>query len=768
MSWRNATSSTVTSDPAETRVSRRGARTLTIAVYAALTAALLPVLNVVEPSGWLFGALVLAAAILTAGYFARRIGVPAIAVSLIEIVLWALFMSGAFFSNTALLWVVPTPATLEALPAVLAAAQDEIIQGAAPLEPSLALSVLIVGAMGLLAIIIDHVVITARMPLLASVGLIAVSLIPAIIVSDEADVMSFIYLAAAILFLLRAETRSREKPAEQQAERTAGVPATAMGIAAIAVVVAVAASPLLPEPTVRVGSGFGAGPGIDASLSLGDDLRQPDPIEVIRYQSNASSPPYLRATTLSQFDGAVWEPDPLRTVPLESSSGLVELNVDEDVLIAPSETSVSVVNLVSYWLPIPWAATAVTGLEGAWSAVPANRTVVSQSATTQGQQYAVSSLAARPTREQIRAMDAALSPRIDDATVALPDELPPIIGELAIEVTEGTTNDYDALIALQRWFRGGEFRYSLDAPVEDGFDGSGADAVAQFLEVREGYCVHFAAAFTMMARTLDMPTRIVVGYLPGNVTGEIEDGEPVYSVMSDTLHSWPEVYFEGVGWVGFEPTAGLGTPTAFAPESFTPGASDNSLTAQPEDRPTATSTPGADLQDLNVPLDGASGVIRDAETNFYPMFGAILLVLVALTAPAIIRAARQRSLTRSANDGDALAAWATVQNTAIDLGISVPGAETPRAFAARLVSEHGASRDAMQTLVYAIEHASYSGTIGRNYGLTDAAAAAAVEASASLFTHVAASRRILAVVVPRSLLVRPGSVYAGATGLRQE
>ena len=46
------------------------------------------------------------------------------------------------------------------------------------------------------------------------------------------------------------------------------------------------------------------------------------------------------------------------------------------------------------------------------------------------------------------------------------------------------------------------FNYSLDAPVEDGFDGSGAEAVAQFLEVREGYCVHFASAFALMARTL--------------------------------------------------------------------------------------------------------------------------------------------------------------------------------------------------------------------------------------------------------------------------
>lgn len=767
MSWRSGldTSTASIAEETDARVRRRGARTLTLAVFAALVAALIPVMRVVEPGDWLVGSVVLAGLILTAGYFARLARLRAIVVTLIEVAVWALFVTWIFFRSTALLWIIPTPETLGAIPALLADANTEIVQGAAPIDSSVAVSALIVGAMGVLAIIVDHVVITARMPLLASVGLIAVSLIPAIVVDAEADVMSFIYLAAAILFLLRAETRSRETPAEQSAERSAGVPATAMGIAAIAVVVAVAASPMLPEPAMRPSSSIGAGPSISASLKLGDDLRRPEPVEVLQYTSTASSPPYLRATTLSRFDGSVWQPDPLRTVPLESTYGLNPLEVADDVRVDEYATSVSVVNLASYWLPVPWAATGVTGLEGEWSAVAANRTVVSQSVTTQGQNYDVASLAVKPSREQIRAMDAESDERIGDETLALPTEIPEVIGELATEVTEGTTNDYDALIALQRWFRGGEFRYSLDAPVEDGFDGTGAEAVAQFLEVREGYCIHFASAFALMARTLDMPSRIVVGYLPGDANGEIEDGEPVYSVSSDTLHSWPEVYFQGVGWVGFEPTASLGTPTSFLPESFTPGAADNNSANQPSNIPSPTTTPGVNPQDPNAPLEGASGVIRDAEVNLFPMLGTVFVILLLLVTPAIARVVRQRGLNQAAIDGDARAAWSIVQNTAIDVGVAVPGAETPRMFAERLVRDHGASADAMRVLVQAIEHASYSGARGPNYGLGEAAAQAASEATASLFRGVPASRRLLAVVAPRSLLVRPGSVYAASAGV---
>ena len=235
--------------PSDERPARRGADlTLTIGVLVAVFASLLPLMRVVRPSSWLLGAIVLSVAILAAGFIARRYRLPALAVTLIEASVWVVFMMLVFLRDTALLWVIPTPETVRALPGLLSLAGEEIALGAAPLDASLALSMLIVGGTGLLTIVVDHVVLTARMPLLAAIGLIAVSLIPSIAVPGEVDVMAFVLLAAAILFLMRTDTRSREEPTDREATRTAGVPATALGIGAIAVVVALVAAPMLPQP----------------------------------------------------------------------------------------------------------------------------------------------------------------------------------------------------------------------------------------------------------------------------------------------------------------------------------------------------------------------------------------------------------------------------------------------------------------------------------------------------------------------------------------
>ncbi|WP_164861887.1 transglutaminase family protein, partial [Microbacterium sp. CPCC 204701] len=366
-----------------------------------------------------------------------------------------------------------------------------------------------------------------------------------------------------------------------------------IGIGAIAVVVAVVATPMLPQPVARAGAGVGPGPGIDATLQLGDDLRRPQEIEVMRLRTDSPTVPYLRATTLSRFDGGVWEPDRAQSVSVESERALGGIAVDPEIRVTEYLSNLEVVNLASPWAPVPYPAIEVTGLEGTWGAMPYNRTVMSRSGSTQGQDYDVRYAVARPSLEQARAATAS-GGQVRDETTQLPADVPPVIGELAAEVTAGATNDYDRLVALQRWFRGGEFQYSLDAPVEAGFDGSGAEAVAQFLDVREGYCVHFASAFALMARTLHMPSRIVVGYLPGEPTTESVDGQPVYTVSSSQLHAWPEVYFSGIGWISFEPTSGLGVPTSFSPASTTPGQLGEVDPAAPRSTPTPTAPLGSD------------------------------------------------------------------------------------------------------------------------------------------------------------------------------
>jgi transglutaminase-like putative cysteine protease len=717
-------------------------------------------MRVVRPTGWLVGTLVVLVAILGTGYVARRFRLPAVAVSLLEAAVWVVFVTAVFFRDTAFLLVVPTVDTARALPDLVSAAGEEIALGVAPVVPGAPLSLLIVAATGLLAIVIDHVVLTARMPLLAGVGLIAVSLIPAIAVPAEVDVVAFALLAAAILFLMRTETRSREEPYSRDATRSAGVPATALGIGAIAVVVALVATPLLPQPAIRPGSGgLGPGPGIDATLQLGDDLRRPREVEVLQMRSDAPAPPYLRATTLTQFDGAVWEPDEGRTLPLDNEEALTPLPVDADIPVTEYSTTVEIRNLSSTWLPVSYPAVGIEGLDGVWGALPYNRTVEARQGRTEGQTYEVVTSVPRPTLEQIRARSAG-GGEIRAETLGLPAELPPIVAELATQVTEGAETDYDALLALQTWFRGTDFRYSLDAPVEEGFDGSGAEAVARFLEVREGYCIHYASAFALMARTLGMPSRIVVGYLPGTSTGDAEDFQTVYSVMSGQLHAWPEVYFDGIGWISFEPTNGLGQPTRFSPEAAAPGTSENSVDPAPEASAPADAPDAIDPDTGESLTPDAGTAAPDGGVDALPAVTVVFAVLAVLAIPLLVRDLRRRQQLAAARAGDAAAAWLVVQDTAIDLGLPAPASESPRALSARLLAA-GAPAAAMGVLTAAIERASYAPGGRHGFGQGEAMARAAGDVRAALLANADPARRILALLVPRSLIVRPGSLYAG-------
>lgn len=747
---------------------RRDATLLSIGLFVALAAAMLPAFSVIAPGSWVAGAAGLSAAVLAAGLGVRLARLPALAASLVEVVVWVVLLTAMFGRPTALLGLIPTPATVASVPGLLDAAAEEIRVGVAPVSAATGLSFLLIAAFGALAIVLDHVVLTARMPLLAGVGLVAVSLIPTIAIPSDVDVWSFVVLAAALLFLLRIDTRARVQAdsvaRRPRTPRRVGASATALGVAAVAVIVAVVATPLLPQPGLRFASGGtgGVGTTINPNLELGNDLRQPRDVDVLSVRTTAPSAPYLRAVTLSSFDGSVWQPDSSDTVPVRDDAPVFDpLVVDGEIAVADWTTDIDVDQLDSPWLPVPYPASTVTGLQGDWLGMPQNRTVVSRSGSTRDQVYEVQSTVARPTLEQIRARPVG-GGNLGDAVRTLPANVPAIIGDTAREVTAGTQNPYDALIALQTWFRSSEFRYSLDAPVDSGFDGAGLDAVADFLQVRAGYCVHYASAFAVMARTLDMPSRIVVGYLPGSATGTPSDGRTTFVVSSSQLHAWPEVYFEGIGWVPFEPTNSLGVPTNFA--SSSPNGASNAPATPQQDAATPGAQPStAPSQDGPVDVGDQDGVGTGAGAGrgaaWVPAALAGLLVVLLAATPAVVRLVMRRRRLHAARAGDAVAAWTALREDAVDLGIPSPAAESPRAFAARLIADHGADADALDLLRAALERVSYAGDAidpSAGAGLADAVDRARVTLAAA----ASRPRRLGARLVPRSLLVRPGAASA--------
>jgi hypothetical protein len=371
-----------------------------------------------------------------------------------------------------------------------------------------------------------------------------------------------------------------------------------------------------------------------------------------------------------------------------------------------------------------------------------------------------------PTSEQIRASSATIvngSQAGSPLTASLPRSVPADISKIAHDVTSGAATDYDALLDLQNWFRGPDFTYSLLAPRAGGFDDSGVKSIDAFLQKKEGYCIHFASAFALMARLLGMHSRVVVGYLPGTASSQVGADPNLYTVTSSELHAWPEVYFQGIGWVPFEPTKGLGVPTAFA-AAAAPGAPVTNPSAPSTSGRTPTPIRNEAGNKLDVTNGDSASAAAAAVANPAPWIGAFVALLIAAGVPSVIGVLRRRRLLAAARDENAAAAWTYVQEAAIDIGLPVPAAESPRSFAARLSTEHAVPLDSLGLLLAAIERASYGRSGLRGYWQGDALPDAAASVRTALLTSVPGRTRWRAVLLPRSLFIRPGSVYAGASG----
>ncbi|MBB6450896.1 hypothetical protein HNR44_002886 [Geomicrobium halophilum] len=151
----------------------------------------------------------------------------------------------------------------------------------------------------------------------------------------------------------------------------------------------------------------------------------------------------------------------------------------------------------------------------------------------------------------------------------LPDDLPERVGQLAEEIVEDEENRYDRVRAIERFLTGPDFDYDThDIPVPD----EGEDYVDQFLfETQIGYCDNFSTSMAVMLRTLDIPTRWVKGFTPGEAGEVDENGYTEYEVTNSNAHSWVEVYFSDVGWVPFEPTPGFSNAAEYEMADFDEG-----------------------------------------------------------------------------------------------------------------------------------------------------------------------------------------------------
>jgi hypothetical protein len=111
----------------------------------------------------------------------------------------------------------------------------------------------------------------------------------------------------------------------------------------------------------------------------------------------------------------------------------------------------------------------------------------------------------------------------------------------------GATTPYAKAQALRNYFRDPANNFVYDTTV--GSDDSGA-AILDFLHSQHGYCVQFASAYAVMARSLKIPARVAGGLTPGPPAAH----GPKH-LTSQYAHAWPEIYLSGLGWTHlFDPT----------------------------------------------------------------------------------------------------------------------------------------------------------------------------------------------------------------------
>ncbi|HTK08460.1 MAG TPA: transglutaminase domain-containing protein [Ktedonobacteraceae bacterium] len=313
--------------------------------------------------------------------------------------------------------------------------------------------------------------------------------------------------------------------------------------------------------------------------------------EVLYYSSDISH--YLQSFAYNSFDGHTWKIAPVSLQNQFYAAGQILPSQDADApynrigtkvtielppggtknyIFAPSQPVDFDVDTQLYSLG---------GIANAWT---------QSTPLEKGKSYTVVSnvLAASPeSLQQVPLPRANMSTwnedqdyhQIASLDLQLPNDLSPTVYTLARQWTQGSTDTYTALRDLESHLSDTNvFTYSIDNPPIP----ANQDVVDYLLKNKRGYCTYYATAMVMMARILNIPTRMMNGFSRGHYDLQ----RKVWLVDGSDAHSWVQAYFPGYGWVDFDPTPGYSLHASSITPNPTP-----QPTVRPLPSPSAVATP---------------------------------------------------------------------------------------------------------------------------------------------------------------------------------
>lgn len=727
--------------------------------------------------GALAGALVAAT-----GVGCRLARLPTPVTVLLQLLVLLEWLTIGYAGSDAWLGVIPSGASTATLADLVRSALETARTSVPPAPVDTAVVACMATIVALVVLVVDLVAVTWRRPALVGLLFLGIYMAPVSLLAGNVPVTAFVPGAIGYVFLLAAEQRDRLSHWGRQITSAGSLlvgrePATptvtslvsagrrvGFGAVALAVVLPVLVptlprtlfgdGPLSVDGSVRGGGGGDGSVDVDnPMLDMTRNLQAQSPEVLLRVITDDPDPDYLRLAALDRFDGDSWEPGP-RTG--ETSIGLDQTPVvpglGSQVTRERFEYDVQfTADFQSDWLPTTYPLTKVVA-DGEWGIDTVHLDVSARDddeLDTTGMDYGFSAAEVTPTREQLESageLPEAMSPFLE-----LPG-LPQDISALAEEVTADAELPIDKALALQEWFREDSgIEYSTQQA-----DGDGIEAIEDFLFTSKvGYCEQFAAAMAMMARSVGIPARIGVGFLRPT---EEEPGTYVY--RGKDMHSWPELYFDGVGWLRFEPTPG--TRAVNAP-SYNSTAGGGPVTTAPTATATGGPTAPAPTRAAAGDVPGQSGG-SDGGGNASTLLwtGLVLLGLVAIAVmPRLVRSdVRRRRWARASVTGAAEPAWLELRDGTVDLGLAFDDRATLRTAGQGLRTHVGSDQpaiDALNRLVVRVEQARFARAGNTGAGDEPGRARGDVQTVLGALAAGRNRRRLLrATWLPMSLLRRVG------------
>lgn len=642
------------------------------------------------PGRFLLPLLGLALLVLALGAGARRLRLPALLTLMLQLVVGGIVATSLVAGAP-----VVTGSGWLALGSEVSAAVTTAQRYQAPVPADApGIDPLLVLGGWLCLVAIDTIVGGLRRVPLVGLPLLVIYSIPVGMLGGGVPWWSFTLTAGGFLLLLYLQHRDQTARWGRGLGATGSAPAASSGshavrgaaatMGSVTLLLAVLVPQFVPTMSLDV-LGFGAGGGGGGDITVDNpmtdlqrDFLSSEDQPLVRVTTDNPDPRYLRIAVLNRFSDNEWSTGDREIPESQRAEGPLPVNDDIDPSVPRQRYATDLTAMVGFdsrWLPTPYPSERVFA-QGDWryDTETLDFLAADEDLNAGGSSYQATEVVVDYDAAQL-SESGSWAGQVDRDYIEVPDDFPTFVRSLAQEVTREYPTRYEKAVALQQWFReGGGFEYST----QNVDVGNGTDELVAFLTEgdggRVGYCEQFSSAMAAMARSLNIPARVAVGFLTPD-----QIGERTYEYSTDDLHAWPELYFEGAGWVLFEPTP---SDRAAAVPSYT---LDRVPSVDPTTQPSQTESSQDPAQNQGPSRQPDRGALPEGDTTaadgqsgaWRPVLGwsaGVLLVVLLLLAPRVVRRSRARERLTGAIEP----AWEELRATAVDLGLPWPDHRSPR------------------------------------------------------------------------------------------